>query len=117
MAEEERRRVEIFMDLTPQEALDFLQKLATDDEFRDRLQGDPRSVLVDYRIEVNDAGLPVKAELPPKEQVQELLERVWDLDEYGRVAFAPLGYGWMVIVLAFAMPLVAGDAPEADASG
>jgi putative modified peptide len=117
MAEEERQRIEILMEITPQDALDFLNKLATDDEFRARLKEDPRSVLVEYRIEINDAGVPTNAELPPKEDVQHLLDQIGELDEYGRASFVPLGYGWMVIVLGFAMPLVAGDSPEADASG
>jgi len=102
------------MDTTPAEARDFLKKLATDDKFRQRVQDDPRSVLAEYHITIKDSRLPRKPVLlPPKERVQELLNRIEELDE----SFLPLGYGWMVMVLAFAMPLVSGDAPEADASG
>src|SRR5436190_808086 len=109
MEDESRKRIEIFLEITQEEARDFLTKLAYDDDFRDRLQKDPRSVLVEYRIEINDEGLPMNAELPPKDHVQQLLQRT---DEYGAAAAMPLGYGWMVIVLGFAMPLVAGDPPE-----
>jgi hypothetical protein len=116
MAKEERRSVEILMDITPSEALDLLQKLASDDEFRDRLSKDPRSVLVDYRIEINDAGLPALADPPPKEDVQRLLDSIGELDEYGR-ASGPLAFGWFTIVIGFAMPLVPSDVRAADAVG
>jgi hypothetical protein len=115
MSEEARQRVEIFMDITPGEALEFLQKLLEDD-FREQLRKDPRSVLVDLRIEINDAGLLAFAEPPPKEHIQELLDRIGELDEYGRVGFLPLGFGWFVIVVGFAMPLVAADMQEADSA-
>lgn len=56
------------------QAVEFVTRLANDDEFRERLQSDPRSVLWDYGVEVAPELIPETVELPPKEEVQGFLE-------------------------------------------
>lgn len=56
------------------QAVEFVTRLANDDEFRERLQNDPRSVLWDYGVEVAPELIPEMVELPPKAEVQSFLE-------------------------------------------
>jgi|SRR5580765_3989597 len=109
-----RRRgdVAIYMDVTPERAREFVTKLAHDDGFRERVEADPREVLAEYDVRIEHGAVPKKPiVLPSREQLEEVLEQMKD----GEEPWMPLGYGWILLVLAFAMPLVPGDAPEADA--
>lgn len=113
MAQEERPAIEIRINTTPEEAHEFLQRLARDEEFRDRLRRDPREVLEEYHVEISEAAIPESPELPPVEHVEAILRQI-EVDQYGKVAYVPLGHGLLVLILAFAMPLVATDEQEGD---
>lgn len=56
------------------QAVEFVSRLASDDDFRARLQNDPKAVLWDYGVEVAPELIPATIELPPKEDVQAFLE-------------------------------------------
>jgi hypothetical protein len=63
------------IDTTSDRALEFVNGLAFDDEFRLRLTEDPQSVLFDYGVEVSDELIPGEVSLPSKEAVQQALEQ------------------------------------------
>jgi putative modified peptide len=61
------------LNITPNEAHEFLLKLSTDDNFRDRLERNPTEVLAEHHISIPSELVPGIAALPPKEVVQEAL--------------------------------------------
>lgn len=56
---------------TPRETDDFLERLQTDDEFRERLEADPRTVLAEYHIEVPEELIDGQVSLPSPREVAE----------------------------------------------
>lgn len=74
-AEDETRRIEISMELTPSGARELLEKLATDDAFRGTFESDPVTVLGDHNITVSPdlvQGMP----LPSKADLQRVLDQI-----------------------------------------
>jgi putative modified peptide len=57
------------------QALKFLERLATDDDFRDELARDPGGVLGDHGIELDPESVPDTVTLPPKAEIGEFVER------------------------------------------
>jgi putative modified peptide len=92
MSEEEASRIEVSMELTSAEAFEFLTRLATDDDFRERLQSDPVPALSEYHITVSDPRLVANVTLPPKADVQQLLDNL-EANDYAAAGaqFAPYG--------------------------
>ena len=56
------------------QAVEFVSRLANDDEFRERLQADPKAVLWDYGVELAPELIPETIELHSKDEVQSFLE-------------------------------------------
>jgi hypothetical protein len=69
MAGELRLRIDTGRD----QAVEFVSRLANDDDFRERLQKDPKSVLWDYGVELAPELIPEEVELPAKEEIQAFL--------------------------------------------
>jgi hypothetical protein len=59
--------------LTPREAHDFLRKLVGDDDFRSRLEREPREVLAEHHIYFPPEYFPESVALPSKDLIQEAL--------------------------------------------
>lgn len=55
----------------PEKAGAFLSKLATDDDFRSRVENDPKGQLAAYGITID--GLPDQVKLPSKEALQNVV--------------------------------------------
>ena len=98
---------------TREDAYSFLQALTHDDELRDRLAADPRSVLAEIGIVIPEGLLPDHARLASKGQMTELLYRLGDKedDKLGN----PEGDAWVPHLLSFvfmwgALPFVERDA-------
>ena len=111
----DQQTAQISVSATREQAYEFLQRLARDDEFRARLEANPRSVLGDYGVEYMHPEEELELEtvtLPPKEQVEQLLEEMGEPDEFGMVNRQALGWGCFVILFkwGFAMPFIAPDA-------
>jgi hypothetical protein len=110
-AMEEARPIEISISIRPEQCLEFLQKLARDDDFRAEFVADAGEVLRRYGIHVSPDGIPNRVELPPKEEVEETLREVEEQDKLGKTT--PQAHGYAVLYRALgAMPFVAVD--EAD---
>ena len=101
--------VEIRISITPEQSLDFLQRLADDDDFRARLEEDAGGLLREYGIYVPPEAVPERVEAPPKEEVEQTLREVEEWDKLGRTAPQPHGYAVLWKALGHAMPLVAAD--------
>lgn len=63
----------INFNMTPREVLEFLMRLASDDDFRARLEKQPHKALADNHIHVPVKDVPLHVHLPPKDQLQEAL--------------------------------------------
>jgi putative modified peptide len=48
---------------------EILDRLATDDAFREQLLGDPKSALAPYGLEVDESRVPAVRTLPSKERI------------------------------------------------
>jgi hypothetical protein len=111
---EERKTTVVAVSATREDAYGFVRRLAEDNEFRARLERNPRAVLAESGIEYL---LPQGEEelenvvLPPREEVQRLLEELGTPDESGMVNREALGRGCYAMLFAwgFAMPFIAPD--------
>jgi len=65
--------VRISMNLTPREVFNLVTRMASDDEFRARLEKNPHEVLAEHHIYVPSKDIPLHASLPPKEELQQAL--------------------------------------------
>jgi putative modified peptide len=87
------------------EALKFLERLATDDDFRGELAANPDAVLRDHGIELDPENVPESVSLPSKAEIGEFVER------QKRKKAGPhnvLGFAILYWVLG-AMPLVVAE--------
>ena len=69
-------RGEIRISTTPEEALDLLERLASDDAFRTRLERSPRKVLEEFHFYIPQDEMPERVELPPEEELRGLVEEM-----------------------------------------
>ena len=61
----------ISISMTPREILTFVFRLASDDEFRARLEHDPHGVLAENHVHIPVPDVPLHINLPPKRELQE----------------------------------------------
>jgi putative modified peptide len=98
------------IDATPDEAHELLKKFAEDDEFRQSFEDDPRGVLRDWSIEIDQHDLNERGPLPSKEEFARELERFQERDKTGETQ-GNAAY-FIVYKVLGAMPFVAGDAAD-----
>jgi putative modified peptide len=84
--------IHIGVALSQYEAQDLLRRLGEDDEFRERLQREPREAFADYGIKLSENILPEVVNLPSKEESQRVLESIQGQDPLftGRAVFTML---------------------------
>jgi putative modified peptide len=102
------------VDISAADARQFLEKLATDDSFRDKVAGNPKHELKQANIDVS-GDIPNNVTLPSKQKIQKFID-----DEVDTVPDATTGavLGWAVLyVVLGAMPIVARGEPAGDAAG
>lgn len=75
MEDRERRWLQASIGIRDDMADEFLELLATDDEFRERLAHHPVPTLADYYIELPEDALPDTIELPSKADAAEFLDQ------------------------------------------
>jgi putative modified peptide len=88
-----RSDARVGINLSPREAVAFLQRLASDDQFRDQFEKNPQEFLAENHIHLPVAEIPEKVVLPSKEELQRVLERVTLGEEFvvpGGTQFIPL---------------------------
>lgn len=105
---DEARPIEIRISMDRDQCLEFLQKLAREDEFRGEFEDDAGAVLRTWGIDVSPEGIPDKVEAPPKEEVEEILRELEERDKLGKTTAQAHGYAILYKALG-AMPFVAAD--------
>ena len=102
------------VDITADEAREFLEKLATDDDFREKVARNPKHELREAKIDVS-GDIPNDVTLPSKEKIRRFID-----DELYEASDATTGavLGWAVLYNVLgAMPIVARGEPAGDAAG
>ena len=66
----------ISVDLSSNDALDFVERLTEDDAFRRELEQNPQEVLARYGVEVTPEMIPSDLRLPDKEHLRELRSEI-----------------------------------------
>lgn len=104
----EYRSGEIRISLSYARAVEFLDKLQSDDNFREELRDHPRATLLDYGIDVSPETLPEPPlRLPSADQVAAFRDSVRDYESmFESAADHPLGYA--ILFMLGAMPVVVG---------
>lgn len=105
---EEARPIEIRISMGPEQCLEFLERLAHDDDFRTEFAKDAGGVLSRYGIDVSPEGIPDRVQAPPKKEVEEVLREVEKRDKFGKTTAQTHGYAVLYKALG-AMPFVAVD--------
>lgn len=63
----------IKIEMTPAQATEFVERLATDEEFRERYRNETRDLLAEYGVDVPDEMIPDDVEPPDPESLQSAL--------------------------------------------
>jgi hypothetical protein len=91
-----RPRKHVRSNITDAEALEFLENLATEGhELRDRLQANPRDVLLEYRIDVSAESVPSTITLPRADDVRAFINETMS----GERRYSVLSYAILYFVL------------------
>lgn len=102
--------VRIRMDLSTAQAVEFVDRLQNDEDFRARLEADPREVLWEYGVEASPGLIPETLELPSPQQIGQLTEKVQALladEETGVVAGPAMVFPLWTCVFSF--PFLSGE--------
>ena len=99
------------VNISAADARQFLEKLATDDDFRGKVESNPKKELRDANIDVS-GDVPNSVTLPSKEKIRRFI------DDETAVATTGEVLGWAVLYNVLgAMPIVARDEQAGDAAG
>lgn len=94
----------------------FAAKAAYDDKFRERLETNPREVLAEFDIVLDDEDIPEARKLPSKAQCAALLAVLQQYDAFAHGEYDPVAICGFVLFYAFAMPLVPTSEGEVGAA-
>jgi hypothetical protein len=92
--------IEIRLELSDEQALEFLERLASDDEFRGRYEREPRAVLEEYGITISGVTFPEVASAPSKDALRTVQEEIHRLHDTGDAAsrFWAWGPAYLVMI-------------------
>jgi glucose-6-phosphate isomerase len=85
---------------------EFAAKCAYDDAFRKKLKSNPRAVMAQYGIQIDQSDVPSVRTLPSKAQCAELLAVLQEYDAYSKGKYDPSAVACFILFYGFAMPLV-----------
>jgi hypothetical protein len=74
---------------TPEQASEFIQRLATDDEFRQRYETDTRALFAEYGIEIPASLVPERTMAPPPEVISEIVRQIREVSGFESFFFFP----------------------------
>jgi putative modified peptide len=100
------------VNISAADARQFLENLATDDDFREKVARNPKQALKQANIDVS-GDVPNSVTLPSKEKIRRFID-----DELDPAASTGAVLGWAVLYNVLgAMPIVARGEPAGDAAG
>jgi hypothetical protein len=92
----------VSINISPNEAMEFANRLTYDDQFRGRLEANPVEVLAEYHIYMPSDQLPRSTTLPPKEELRKTIPALTRGRELSVLESQPetgafvFGYGFLV---------------------
>ena len=96
MTASDRDWIELRIGITSEEAIAFLEALAEDEELRDRLEKNPREVLLEWNIDLQNA--PDRVVLPPRETIAHHAKALRSGDPFGTLSNLPHGFIVLYVV-------------------
>jgi hypothetical protein len=105
-------KAQIGIDITQEQAVEFLQRLATDDDFRARFENQTQDLLREYGIDVPDDLMPTEVHAPPRGLLLEALQEIGvspptlvpflpgAIVPFGPVPFAPFSFAYSLVFIA-----------------
>ena len=114
MQYEESRTFEIRIEASAKQADELLDRLAGDQEFRERYEAEPQEVLAEYGIFVSGESLEHFRQLPSPMEIQRLRDLL--VVEHREADVGSRQLGWVCFVEPHAMPLMV-TAEEGDEPG
>lgn len=102
--------IRIRMDLTTARAVEFIDKLQNDNDFRAQLAANPREVLWEYGVEASPELIPETLTLPTAQQIGQLKSNMETLladEETGVVAGPAMVFPLWTCVFSF--PFLSGE--------
>jgi hypothetical protein len=107
------RPYEIKSYISREKAIELINLLADDEDFRARFQENPRTVLFEYRIDVSAETLPEQVTLPDPDAIRELLTLGETI-----IPESASPFGLLALFVVFgAMPVITGGRPAVDGTG
>lgn len=94
---EDRTWVELRIGITPDEALELLDALATDEELREELEQNPRETLLRFNIDISPEDAPARLQLPPPEAIQHHADSLREREPFGDDASMPHGFAVLFV--------------------
>jgi len=94
--------------ISPEDADRFLDRLASDDEFRSSVEQNPHGVLGAHGIEVATSKMPDPVKLPSKDHVRSVIDTANASGMFGEPDSTPRVHAIMMCVVG-AIPFVASD--------
>jgi hypothetical protein len=109
---DEGPKIDIKIQISREQAEDFLYRAAHDPEFRAKVEADPAGVLRGYGVEISPETVPHLAQLPDPEDIEALRSQIAAPGEYAEAAARP-GVPWfMAFVWFMHLPRSGGDAAD-----
>jgi putative modified peptide len=106
------RTYEIKTSISRDRAQELIELLATDDEFRKRFEAKPRTILLEYHIDVSHQTLPERVSLPDKEAIRELHSLAESI-----IPESASPFGLLALFIVFGAMPVTGGRPTVDGTG
>jgi hypothetical protein len=98
MSGDDRSWTEVRIGISPDEALEFLQLLATDEALRTALEESPRETLLQYNIEYSEENAPDRLKLPAPEVIQHHVDSLSQHhDSWAEGAVLPHGFAVLLV--------------------
>jgi putative modified peptide len=103
--------IDLRMQITREQAEEFLDRIVNDPDFRSYVEKDPVTALREYDVEISPDAVPHLAQLPAPEDIDRLRANLAAGDEYSDVG-AVRGMAWFIALSWFvSVPKPGDDAP------
>jgi hypothetical protein len=85
--------IDIRITTTPEQAIEFLERLIDDDDFRARYEQNTLEVLAEYGIQLPSVGMPEGIKAPPAEAISAVRSELYAARDRGENWFSFFGWG------------------------
>jgi len=87
--------IDIRITTTPEQVIEFLERLTDDDDFRGRYEQNTLEVLAEYGIHLPSEGMPEGVTAPPREILENARTQLYAARDRGDEMFGFFGWGFV----------------------